>query len=203
MTKMQTIAKRLNTLFKIANIFFGIAVVTLAVALIALAGASLVGLPHDIAATAMERLSFGSLDLTIAPEYAPNAQAVVRYLLTCLPTTLAGILLNWLFLLALQRLLESAAEGLPFAESAWKELRTMAWLTIGKGISLNITTILDNWASRRFLQVETLLQSDKITAVVLDQSLDLSFLLYVFVLLLLSYVFRYGTELQVQVDETV
>ncbi len=203
MTKMQKIAKRLNAFFKIADIFYGIAVVLLAVALVATVGISFAGLPSDLAKTPVTSLSLGDYELTIASDYAPGIEATFRSFLPAMPTTLVGILLGWMFLHALQRLMDSVAEGVPFSEGAWKELRKMAWLTMAQGVVSNLTTALIHWGEGRFLDVEGLLAGEKILAVSHGLNFDLSFLIYGFVLLLLAYVFRYGTELQVQVDETV
>ncbi len=206
MTKMQKTAKGLDIFFKILQIIMVAAVIIFClITAWLLLNIGLLSAKGDLPAklvTASNILELGYLQLAIAPEYLPS-DGIMTWLV---PVSVLGILtfgLFWLMIRVIRKLLGSMAQGLPFYETAWKELRRLALLVTALGLLDNAGSNLMQYGLSRSYGVQELLLSDKITHVAINYTLDLSFLLYGFLLLLLAYVFRYGAELQVQVDETV
>ena len=63
--------------------------------------------------------------------------------------------------------------------------------------------VLIDTMSYRAYEVQNLFISDKIIECRLEPRIDLGFILIAFVFFLMSYIFRYGAELQKQSDETL
>ncbi len=204
MTKMQKTAKGLDVFFKILQIILIISTGAIAAVLLLFYGFSLSAKGSIMLDFAMmTELELDGLQLLIAPEYAPRGGSILSWLV---PLSLLAILLfalSWLIVRIIRKLLGSIIQGLPFYETAWEEIRKLALLVIAIGALNGAGQNMMRYFIYRSYDVQHLLLSDKITAVTPQYSLDLSFLLYGFLLLLLAYVFRYGAELQVQVDETV
>ena len=82
-------------------------------------------------------------------------------------------------------------------------LKKLAKLSINLGILFNIIKLSEQIMTVFVYNLPGLLVSEKITRVTGMFSVDLTFLVYWAILLLLSYVFRYGEELQQLSDETL
>ena len=94
-------------------------------------------------------------------------------------------------------------EGLPFDESISKNLKNLGILTlIGGGIWSVAKVIIDTTTFYAY-RVSELFRPEIITHVELSISLDTTFLVIATVIFLLSYIFRYGAELQKLSDETL
>ena len=101
----------------------------------------------------------------------------------------------------LLKIFGTMADGRPF--SAAQSIRKLAWVylifSIVNEITANVTATLQYTA----LGIPTLFTGGNIVSCMLKTEIDLGFLGVFAVLLLLSYVFRYGEELQCLEDETL
>lgn len=79
----------------------------------------------------------------------------------------------------------------------------MAFAELIFGILYSVQEFAVQFIFFRAVDLPSLIVGDKIASCKLDSITDLNFLLVFAVLLLLSYVFRYGEELQQQSDETL
>ena len=101
-----------------------------------------------------------------------------------------------------RRILRPMREGRPF-DGVARRLRTLAWVTLVAGFFLSLG---DHLVSARFyhhLDYRTLFLNGSILACSVEIQPNLNFLWPSLLLLLLSFVFRYGEELQRQADETL
>ena len=71
------------------------------------------------------------------------------------------------------------------------------------GIVGNAGKLLETSAALRFFNFEALTATGDIRSITVNHTFDLTFLLVFFLLLLVSYIFRYRTELQRLSDETL
>ena len=94
-------------------------------------------------------------------------------------------------------------EEKPFDSIVSTNLKKLAKLSITLGILYNIIILSEQVLTVFVFGLPQLLVSEKITQVSGIFSVDLTFLVYWAILLLLSYVFRYGEELQQLSDETL
>ena len=103
----------------------------------------------------------------------------------------------------IREILHPMTEGKPFDAVISTNLKKLARLSINLGILINIIRISEQVMTVFVYDLPELLISEKITHVGGMFQLDLTFLIYWAILLLLSYVFRYGEELQQLSDETL
>ena len=103
----------------------------------------------------------------------------------------------------LHRILAPMAEARPFDGSVAANLKKLGWLSL---IAVVVYVLLGGIAATlelRMYDINQLFAPDLVKSVTLEDSVDLSLLLIPAVVFLLSYVFKYGEELQRQSDETL
>ncbi len=206
MTKIQKTAGALDGFFKLtyrltiaANVLISI---PLALSLLLLIGSP--KLLEAVSAGLVQTLRFGGASFTLAPELAaPAAEAGTLYLIAGLAIGVAELALYVLMIRCIRRVLAPMKEGLPFAKEVAENFKTLAWLTIARGIlDMAMVLVLGSTILRAYDLGEIFL-SDKITAVNVNQTLDFGFVLLALIFYGLSYIFRYGQELQQLSDETL
>ena len=148
-------------------------------------------------------LNFGSVKVGIAPEYAPSLQYTnTRFFMG----TLLSVELICFVIYAIKvarRILAPMKEGLPFDESVSKNLKNLGILTlIGGGVWSAAKAILEATAYNVY-EISEMFRPERITGVELEIMLDTTFLIIAAVIFLLSYIFKYGAELQKLSDETL
>lgn len=157
-----------------------------------------------ISAGLVNTLRFGSASFTLSPDVSAAAADVgIFYLVAGLIIGLLGLVLAILSIRCVRRILAPMKEGLPFAREVAENFQKLGWLTILGGVlDLVMELVLDGSLIRAY-DLGALFLSDKITAVNVNYVLDFSFVLLALILFGLSYVFRYGQELQQLSDETL
>ena len=148
-------------------------------------------------------LNFGSVKVGIAPEYAPSLQYTnTRFFMG----TLLSVALICFVIYAIKvarRILAPMKEGLSFDESVSKNLKNLGILTlIGGGVWSAAKAILEATAYNVY-EISEMFRPERITGVELEIMLDTTFLIIAAVIFLLSYIFKYGAELQKLSDETL
>lgn len=148
-------------------------------------------------------LNFGSVKVGIAPEYAPSLQYTnTRFFMG----TLLSVALICFVIYAIKvarRILAPMKEGLPFDESVSENLKNLGILTlIGGGVWSAAKAILEATAYNVY-EISEMFRPERITGVELEVTLDTTFLIIAAVIFLLSYIFKYGAELQKLSDETL
>ena len=102
-----------------------------------------------------------------------------------------------------RKILLPMKEGLPFDESVYKNFRKLGVFTLIGGGMISAGRVLIDTMSYRAYEVQNLFIRDKIIECRLEPQVHLEFILIAFVFFLMSYIFRYGAELQKQSDETL
>lgn len=102
-----------------------------------------------------------------------------------------------------RKILLPMKEGLPFDESVYKNFRKLGVFTLIGGGLISSGRVLIDTMSYRAYEVQNLFIRDKIIECRLEPQVHLEFILIAFVFFLMSYIFRYGAELQKQSDETL
>ena len=100
-----------------------------------------------------------------------------------------------------RRVLRPMKEGRPF-DGAARQLRRLAWVTLAANLVLSLGEYLVRLRFYRGLDLQVFL-SERVLSCASQVHLDLGFLGPGIFLLLLSFVFHYGEELQRQADETL
>ena len=103
----------------------------------------------------------------------------------------------------LHKIFAPMAEARPFDESVSINLKKLAWLSLIAVVAYFVLGGLAATLALRLYDVNQLFAPELVRSITIEDSVDLSLLLIPAVIFLLSYVFKYGEELQKQSDETL
>lgn len=203
MKNMTVTAARLDKFLHFLNILLLIAIGVSLAGLVLIAAYFLFGLNPSWIASGYQEVDVGLLSLTIGEGYAPSTSIVLLTAAVQLGIGLSALLLSRLLLLRFRDILKPMKEGQPFHDSVGRNLKKAALYVVIWGLVKNLGAALELALIVTKYQLPSLLLSDKITQVSFIAPSDLGFLFVAAVLLLLSYIFRYGESLQRLSDETL
>ena len=187
MNKLTKTAATLNKIFSIMEkVLFALAIAAAVCIGLILAG-WLLGLNPDTIATGYESLDVGFLELQIADTYGPDKWIILLEAAIMLALSGACCLIG----------------RQPFHDAVSTNLKKLAVLSLILGAVYNCIGLSEVLISTFAYDLPGLLISEKIPHVSINFTIDISFLIVSGILLLLSYIFRYGSELQHLSDETL
>ena len=203
MNNLSNTARKLDKVLEIAHIVFGALAIACIVGVALIAVAYVLKLDPSMIGTAYENFDIGFLELTVAEGYAPDKwlvllQAAITLLVSCRLMYEGRCGVGYI-----REILQPMAEEKPFESIVSSNLKKLARLSITMGILYNIIILSEQIIALFVYDLPALLLSEKIVHVDGMFTLDLAFLVYWAILLLLSYVFRYGEHLQQLSDETL
>ena len=203
MNDLSNTAKKLDRVLEIAHIVLGALAIACIVGVALIAAAHLFQLNPEQIGVGYVNFDIGFLELTVAQSYAPSKWLVLvqasLLLIVCGHLARAGRQgIGYI-----REILHPMTEGKPFDSIISTNLKKLARLSIELGVLYNILLLIEQIMTVFVYDIPGLLISEKITHVGGMFTLDLTFLIYWAILMLLSYVFRYGEELQQLSDETL
>ena len=203
MNNLSNTARKLDKVLEIAHIVFGALAIACIVGVAMIAAAYVLRLDPSMIGTGYENFDVGFLELTVAESYAPDKwmillQAAITLAVSCRLMYDARRGVGYI-----REILDPMKEEKPFDTIVSTNLKKLARLSINLGIFYNMIILSEQIMTVFVYNLPGLLVSDKITHVGGMFQVDLTFLIYWAILLLLSYVFRYGEELQQLSDETL
>ena len=203
MNNLTNTARKLDKVFEIAHIVFGALSIACIVGVALIAVARLLNLDPAFIGTGYEKFDIGFLELEVSPAFAPDrwlvlAQAAFTLLVSCRLFYDGRRGVGYI-----REILKPMIEEKPFDTVVSTNLKKLAKLSIVIGILVNIIILAEQIITVFVFDLPGLLISEKITHVTGMFKVDLSFLIYWAILMLLSYVFRHGEELQQLSDETL
>lgn len=204
MEKLKKTAGTLDTFFKITyriTIVFniiGIAIIVLFLLLCLMAP----GLFGSITSAMTTQLDFGGIRFRLAEGIQQGSTGAV-YFLGSLILGAAELAVYVLMIRNIRSILAPMKEALPFDAAVAKSFRNLGVLTILSGGMKLILEFLVSGSLVRSLDLSALFLSDQITAVTTYYNFDFTFVITALVFFSLSYIFRYGEELQQLSDETL
>ena len=203
MNNLSNTAKKLDKVLEIAHIVFGALAIACIVFLVLIALAYVLKWDPAMIGTNYENFDIGFLELTVAESFAPDKwmvllQAAITLAVSCRLMYDARRGVGYI-----REILEPMKEEKPFDSIVSTNLKKLARLSISLGILGNIISLSEQIMTVFVYDLPGLLISDRITHVGSMFQVDLAFLVYWAILLLLSYVFRYGEQLQQLSDETL
>ena len=150
-------------------------------------------------------LELGVLELRLAgnPDAYLNVEGIKRGIIAMLT---AGILIAgvvWYCLRVLRALLLPMKDGRPFEAGASHKLRKLAWSVLTGGVIAEIARVMGTVFELKAYDVEKLFDPSLISEISFNYSIHLWFVPTALILFFLSYIFRYGEELQREADETL
>lgn len=103
----------------------------------------------------------------------------------------------------LRKVFKPMSVGQPFDTQVSKAIRNMAGGVLIGGSLMQLLHMLTQVLQYKMFSMDTFFLNSHISACKLDLTFETHYLVWAGLLLLLSYVFRYGEELQKQADETL
>lgn len=203
MNKLTNIAKKLDTFFRIFQIASHIAWVGALVGLAILLIGVLFRFDPDTLGSGYESLELGFVELTVADAYVPNKHLVLAQVGVVLTLSAVFMWVSWKAIRQVRGILAPMIQGEPFRDAVGDGLKKLAGYSLWLGIIGNITILAEQLFTVLIFDVPSLLLGEKVVHVNFNFELDLTFLVLWAVLMLISYVFRYGQELQQLSDETL
>ena len=203
MNNLSNTAKKLDKVFEIAHIVLGALVIGFLVCTALIAVAYVLKLDPSMIGTHYENFDIGFLELTVAEAYAPDKWLVLLHAAVILLVSSRLCYDGRRGVGYVREILQPMKEEKPFASIVSTNLKKLARLSINLGILGNIIILADQIISVFVYDLPALLISEKITHVTGMFKVDLTFIVYWAILMLLSYVFRYGESLQQLSDETL
>lgn len=203
---MQSLIKTASILDKILNlasIAIKIVSVALLVGLGILVAAFLFELPPYFVGTGYNHADLGFVTFTIAENYLPDHHVVWCEVAMEMLLSLFCMVPAHFSVKAIRNILAPMKNGEPFHNTISTNLKKLANYSCALGIGLNLQNIISNIFLVKAYDLHLLLLSEKVSHVEFMFVFDLGFLVIYGVLLLLSYIFRYGEELQQLSDETL
>lgn len=200
MTKTATI---LDRVLKILYIAIEVGIIGLVIGLGFIAAYFIFHLEPWMVGTGYEELDLGALSLTLSAAAMPDPSKILLTTAAELVVALAALVLCRKLVACFRGILAPMKEGVPFQHEISQSLKTAAKYVFAMGIVTNIGIVVEDVLFPLVYDLPTLLLGDAITHVTVRYQMDLNFLISFAVLLLLSFVFRYGESLQQLSDETL
>ncbi len=203
MNNLTNTAKKLDKVFEIAHIVFGALAIASIVGVALIAVAYVLKLDPTFIGTDYGKFDIGYLELTVADAYAPNkwlvlAQAAFTLLIACRLFYDGRRGIGYI-----RQILKPMIEEKPFDSIVSTNLQKLAKLSVVIGILVNVIILSEQIMTVFVYDLPGLLITEKISHVTGMFQIDLTFIVYWAILMLLSYVFRHGEQLQQLSDETL
>lgn len=202
MNKFSRSAYVLGTVARIAKNVIGVTGIVMICVLIVLSIANHID-PNTVIGTELNIVDIGPLSIELMEEYTPGNDAILRYawvygVLYALIAAAVYVGLGYV-----QKILAPIAEGNPFHPETAVHLKKLAYLSLVLGLVNNVGEIVGTSISLRSFQLDKLFGSDMIQSITVNYEIDLGFVIVFLVIMLMSYIFSYGAELQKLSDETL
>jgi len=200
---MKKTARILDKVFRVLERMLKIALIACLVSLGILAAGLIFKLDPNQIGTFSRSVELGFAELRLAEAYLPDQRLV---LISAGAEVLMTILYVWAGRIAvrcIREILAPMTQGEPFGGIVSTKLKQLSSLSLLLGIMEQGVRMAEQIVQTIAVDFQTLLLSEKIAGVSLNFEPDMTFLVVFAALKLLSYVFRYGEELQRQSDETL
>lgn len=200
--KMVKTAKALDKAFAILQRL----IITCAAVVVLIVGAFTVATvvnPDFAIGTKPNAVDIGPVTFTLGEVAMPDNNTVLTYAWIMAVAAVAYIVIMWFLLGVVRRILKPMTEGEPFTPFVSKEIRKLAFFSLAIGVISNVASAIETFAAVHLFDLSNLPQNSLIQSVRANLSFDVTFIVIFFVLLLASYIFQYGQELQQLSDETL
>lgn len=206
MDRLMKTAKRLDTFFKVLQKIIKITMIVMVCVLGVLTIANVVN-PNAIIANGFYSVDIGPITIKLAESYSPeDNNMVLAYAWIVMVLAAIAVIAVYYAFGQVRKILQPMSEGSPFHPTVSMNIRKVAYVSIIMGIVANVVSFIQTLNAIEIIEKLNLVEYIKdgsIQSITANFNIDMTFLVVFFLLLLMSYIFRYGEELQQQVDETL
>ncbi len=195
--KMIKTANGLHTFFKVFKKILEAATIVL------IAIGAIFPFVKDKMLSPTSHISFGPLELVLANPVTTHATNEILLIEAAIVSALVLVIVSWLMVKSIIGILSPMKEGTPFEKGVSNNIRKIGVLSLVLGFMVQVLEMAITGVSFVAFDVESLINSSNVSTVNYDYQFNFSFILVAFLVFLLSYVFKYGEELQRESDETL
>ena len=200
--KMMKTAAKLDAFFKVLQkvVAIGIGVMVIVIAVLTVVNAVN---PDAVIGEDFHMIDLGPVTLELAEEQTPDNTAVLGYAWFVVAFGIAAAVVICWALGCLRKILAPMKEGRPFDASVSCNIKKIGYAVLAWGVISNVGKAVETSMALRYFNIDALSAVGEIRSVTVSYTFDISFVIVFFLLLLVSYIFRYGAELQQLSDETL
>jgi hypothetical protein len=203
MNDLNKTANIVDKVFYALGIALNVAIVGCLVGLAIIGAGFLFKLDPSFIGTGYNNLDLGILEFTVAEGYALDPHYVLIFLAIKIVMALVCLLIARPCIRGIREILAPMTQGTVFQTGVSATLKKLAKNSLFLCIAVNILNLADIFMFTFGFRVYDLILSEKITHLTIQANLDGTFLIVSGVLYLLSFIFRYGEQLQQLSDETL
>jgi len=150
----------------------------------------------------LNSVDVGHLTIEVDPEEQPENGEILT--LAWITLALDGVYVAgiWYILGIFRRILQPMKAGNPFSAAVSKDIRKTGWAVVVMGVIANLVTMLEVMAEWR-MWGQKAAEGMFVRSVTVNYTFDVGFLVVFAILMLVSWIFEYGAELQKLSDETL
>ena len=202
MNKAKSISKVLS---KIAEIVEPIIAIATLVAIIILAVLTVVNAvnPNAVIGSDFNFIDVGPITIEIGEEYIPDNGTILVYAWIEIALTAVITAAVCYSLRAIRRVLKPISEGNPFSEAISGDIRKLGFASLVIGAVYNVIGLIETVNVIKNYHLDSIVDGGYVRAITSNYEFDFTFVIVFLVLLMVSYIFSYGRELQDLSDETL
>lgn len=201
-TKLISTSKKLDTFFKVMQRIITICMIVAVCLMIVLTVVNLVD-PNAVIGTDFNVVDIGPITIELAEEHAPSNVIILTYAWVMIVLAAVCAMVICFAFGLIRKILKPMTEGRPFEPTVGDNIRKISFVCLALGIAQNVAAGIEVANVIHNFDLNNLATSEQIRSITANYSIDFTFLILFFVLLLMSHIFRYGAELQQQADETL
>ena len=160
-------------------------------------------LPISTFTGGQETLSFGPVTISRITDGVLATEWVRLHVFEVVLLAFVGLLLGFFILRILRRILEPMSQGRPFGDNVSVDIKKLAWICLIGGFVLETAKVVGMALSLGQQNLMVYFNPQLVSNVELEYTFDTWFIWIFALLMLMSYVFDYGRQLQQLSDETL
>lgn len=199
---MEKFKKYINILDKILGALF-IAFMVFAIVMSVFAVVGFIGIPGVIIGELDSKLVLGVMEIEISDSLEIDADKVNSVLAISAILAAVQFAIGCVMLKLLQKLIAPMKEGEIFHPDVATNIKRLAIYVLAGGFITEIIGFAGEAVSLSVFDTSSLFNAETVASHSVSFELNGNFVVYSAIIYLLSFVFKYGAELQAQVDETL
>lgn len=200
--KMIATAQKLDVFLKILQVIIVVGLIASCIIMAVLTVINRTN-PDAINGTVNYSFTMGPASVEITPEEAPEFGDVLPLGWIAFALSGTAALALWFCLKYIRDILKPMKQGNPFHSEVVKSFKKLAWVVMITGIVRNIVNLVGTGVAAERWHLTELANVAGIQNVQINADFEVGFIVVFFGILLMSYIFEYGTSLQQLSDETL
>ena len=200
MEKLMKTSKTVDTILKVVYTLLKVAVVIILVSAVICVVAHFFGVSPE---TELSGVTVGGVELVFKEPLPVNSSYALLELGIMLFVAFIAVVICGYMVTILRKVLAPMTVGQPFDGTVSSNIKKLGIAVIVNSVVLNIVQIISSNMAFFMYDLSEVILSENISEIMIHNEFSLSGILLGVLVILLSYVFRYGEELQQQADETL